>query len=481
MGALGLLLAALVVGCTSSPGPGAVMLVTFDTMRADRTSAYGYHRPTTPVLARLAAQGVRFDHAYAVMPTTDPSHASILTGLYPSEHGIRRNGETMRDPTVATLPGWFQDRGYVTSAVTARAHLDPRALGIRGFDSVDVPVAPKLTRKAPVVLRLVEQRLASMRGGNWFFWVHIWEPHGSYDPPAELRANFYDGPVSRSGRVPMRLRVPAATCGPEGIDDEVKRAVSGLYDGEIAAADRALARLIELAVKHAPTGTTPLVVVTADHGESMAEHDKTSGVAFGHGRSLHQETVRVPLVFWWDEHLAPAVVGTQVSLLDLAATVKALAGGDDAGFGSYDRSLAAHVRSGEEPEPRPVVIERRRFVSASEPELRRRQFAWIEGGEKLIATDKQPALGNLAAGSAPQDVDLKLFALSADPTEMADRAAGVGRARAQELAEALAGWRREVGRRSGEQIDNGKTVEKAPEPASDPRKLEELRSLGYID
>ncbi len=120
--------ALLAAGCSTPRLPHAILLITLDSTRADHLSSYGYARPTTPALDRLAATGVRFTRAASSMPSTDPAHATILTGLHPRTHGIRQNGERMARPGTETLATWARAAGYQTAAFTSRRYLRPSEL-----------------------------------------------------------------------------------------------------------------------------------------------------------------------------------------------------------------------------------------------------------------------------------------------------------------------------------------------------------------
>ena len=121
------------------PRPTVILLVTLDTTRTDHLSTYGYARPTSPALSRVAAEGVRVKQVITPMPVTDPAHTSILTGLEPRTHGIRMNGHTLADPSIPTLASWARGLGYHTAAFISRAHLVPSELRLQGFEHEEGP------------------------------------------------------------------------------------------------------------------------------------------------------------------------------------------------------------------------------------------------------------------------------------------------------------------------------------------------------
>jgi choline-sulfatase len=246
---------------TRPPQRPNILLITIDTLRADHLGCYGYGPAATPVLDSLAARGVRFTAAIAHTPLTAPSHASILTGLLPLGHGVRDNGAFVLPTSPATLAELLQGDGYRTAAFVSGFPLDRRFGFARGFETYDDHLLRgRDRRRAPYVERTAEAptRLASewIRGTSdpWFVWVHYFDPHAPYEPPADLAGRFASRP----------------------------------YDGEIAFVDRELGRLLEIAAGHS---RNTLVLVTSDHGESLGEHGEAT-----HGVFVYDSTLRVPWI-----------------------------------------------------------------------------------------------------------------------------------------------------------------------------------------
>jgi len=247
----------------AAAGHGAsVLLVTIDTLRADRVGAYGARTGATPHLDALAARGTVFEHALASVPLTLPSHASILSGLEPPHHGVRMNGRAVFPPDRPTVTTVLKDRGYATAAFVAAYVLDRRfGLG-RGFDHYDDQVerrregASVLESERPcTAVSAAAQSWLAAGQGPFFAWVHLYEPHAPYDPPSPYREQ-------QAGRP---------------------------YDGEVAAADACVGRL--LAAAEARAGRRLVVAVTADHGEALGEHGELT-----HGFFVYEGALRVPLV-----------------------------------------------------------------------------------------------------------------------------------------------------------------------------------------
>jgi len=250
-----------------SPKLGAdvpsILLVTFDTVRADRIGAYGYSSAITPTLDGLAARGILFETAVSATPTTLPSHASILTGTYPSAHGVHDNGVFALGNDAMLISEVFQRRGFRTAAFVGTYILDANfGLG-QGFETYRGPASTlefRMHEARRAAKEVVDDAVSWFehleRGERFFVWVHFYDPHR---PLAERDAH---------GR---KLESP--------------------YDTAISACDRELGRLLRFLGARGLTENL-LTVVTADHGESNGEHGESS-----HGIFVYQSTMRVPLIF----------------------------------------------------------------------------------------------------------------------------------------------------------------------------------------
>ncbi|MCE5246944.1 sulfatase-like hydrolase/transferase, partial [bacterium] len=193
-------------GCARSAPPARhLLLITLDTTRADRLGCYGRARAGTPWLDRLAADGVRCERAYSQVPMTLPSHVSILTGLYPTHHGVHTNGERTMNVTTPTLADLLGAQGFYTAAAIGGYPVAGQVATRRGFAAYDDELAdahnPRGTERiaASVVdaaLRLVDQRA----GKRLFLWVHIYDPHDPYEPPSPFKERYasdlYQGEIA---------------------------------------------------------------------------------------------------------------------------------------------------------------------------------------------------------------------------------------------------------------------------------------------
>jgi arylsulfatase A-like enzyme/Flp pilus assembly protein TadD len=267
----------------------SVLLVTIDTLRADALGAYGNRDARTPWIDRLAASGVRFDATHAHNVTTLPSHANILSGRYPFDHGVRDNISFRFPPGVETIATVLAAHGYRTGAFVSAFPLASRFGLRRGFEVYDDSFVGVHSRTAfrleerpgADTVALARRWLGARDGRPFFCWVHVYEPHYPYDPPEPFASRFRADP----------------------------------YHGEVAAADAALGPLLEPILAAGKAGRT-LVVLTADHGESLGEHGEAT-----HGIFAYEATLRVPLVLYEPRLFRPRVVSEPVRHVDLLPTI----------------------------------------------------------------------------------------------------------------------------------------------------------------
>ena len=270
-----------------------VVLVTVDTLRADRLGSYGHAAALTPTIDALAARGVRFTTAIAHVPLTGPSHASILTGLTPLGHGVRDNGGFALPAQVKTAAEDFRAAGYRTAAFVSGFPLDRRFGFDRGFDTYDDHLprgndrrrTPYVERFADATtdaaLRWLSAPAAGAAANPFFLWVHYYDPHAPYEPPGALAERFRTDP----------------------------------YDGEIAFVDAQLARLLG-AIEGKGSLAQTLVLVTADHGEALGEHGEGT-----HGLFIYDSTLRVPWILAGPGVAAGRVSATVARGIDVLPTL----------------------------------------------------------------------------------------------------------------------------------------------------------------
>ncbi|HTE90097.1 MAG TPA: sulfatase-like hydrolase/transferase [Terriglobales bacterium] len=269
-----------------------VFLVTIDTLRADHVRCYGYERIQTPALDSLATDGFRFTQAFTPSPITNSSHATILTGLLPSSHGVTDFAVPL-STTHPTLAELLKKKGYRTAAFVGAVILDSKSLAPgfdRGFDFYDnFPQHShsnvrwgRVERRGMDVVHRAQDWLAAHPAGPHFVWVHLYDPHDPYEPPAPYSLTYKDR----------------------------------LYDGEIAYADSALATFVAY-IKKQGWYENSLVIVVGDHGEGLGEHHEDT-----HGIFLYDSTTHVPLIVKLPGRTNSAkTVKQQVRTTDILPTV----------------------------------------------------------------------------------------------------------------------------------------------------------------
>ncbi len=286
-----LVLMLLAVGCAEKPEIERVVVVTWDTTGADRLGPYGYAGGTTPALDRFAGDSVVFDRAVSPVPTTLPSHATMFTGLYPQDHGVRYNLVFKLDDSAETLAEILSREGYTTAAFPSTEVLGRRFGLDQGFEHWD-----QLDIKAAEVNRFramaggtrpagdgVDAALEWMEGQGdqkVFVWLHFYDPHHPYRPPFPYSSQYVNHP----------------------------------YDGEIAYTDAQFGRFYD-ALREDPAWSKTLLVVAGDHGEGLQRHRET-----WHSYLVYETTQHVPLMIH-----APGIsarrVAEPVTLADLTPTV----------------------------------------------------------------------------------------------------------------------------------------------------------------
>lgn len=485
-------------------GPARIVLLSMDTVRADRVSGYA-DVDTTPAIARLAAEGARFRDFYAASNYTIPSHMSIFTGLDPVEHGVTRDVARL-SPEVPTLAELLRDAGYRTRAFHEGAYVDGRFGFARGFEVYRrYPRVEVVRRSLPSVLDWVRQR----GDEPWFLFLHTYAAHFPYggferyrrEHPerglpdaaglAALRRRFPGNRILRPAELrelPFELRrdctlynqlaethAELLPCGGWVLDAAMLAAPAGdadvaammrSYDERIRLVDAAVASL-RATLEALGQWEDTLVVVTSDHGEAFYEHGLPR-----HEYVPFQEVLRVPLVISWPRYFGAAggrVVEGLAWHLDLLPTLLSLAG-IDAPEGLRGLDLSPTLRGEGEIDPErsifPVILE-----PANKPQLPPRRVA-LHGVDKRIAP--HPA--------EPHDPGL-LFDLAADPGERRDLLAERA-ATATALDAAIQRYRDGLAPRPPVHQNTGRPLahDEPAKPAELPEALrEELRQLGYAD
>ena len=404
-----------------------VLLITIDTLRADRVGAYGSSRGLTPTIDGFAQTGVRFERTYAHVPLTLPSHATLMTASYPTRNGVRDNGTFHLGGSTPALAASLKAAGYRTGAFVGAFVLDARfGLG-RGFDLYDDRMIGG-TGDLDLVQRTADQVLAPASAwivrtppsaspdaphastppppasAPWFAWVHLYDPHEPYAAPEPFRSRYAAAP----------------------------------YDGEIAYADAALGQFVARLRAAAALDHT-LVVIASDHGESLGEHGERT-----HGLFAYDATLRVPLVVWAGGRIRPGVFDQTMRLVDVAPTMLDLLG--TAPMPHVDgRSL------------RPVIAGEQPFDDGG---------SYFEALNASFTRHWAPLTGILRSGTKLIDLpEPELYDLTADPGELRN----------------LYARQRERARDLERRLDTVTAGAAPPVPvAISPDAAGRLRSLGYL-
>ncbi len=276
--------------------PLNLLVVTFDTTRADRIGAYGYTAIETPTLDRLADEGVLFDQVMATAPLTLPAHCSIFTSRFPPEHGVRDNGGFFLSPDQPTLAAMLKRRGFATGAVVGAYVLDGKWGLNQGFDTyVDDFDLTKLSgfalgdvrRPGNEVVDRALPWLEKVKSRRFFAWLHFYDPHSPYEPPEPFKSRYRDHP----------------------------------YSGSIAFADSQLSRVVAFLEQNNLLNRT-VIAVMGDHGESLNQHNEGTHAFF-----IYESTIRVPFIVRAPfERLRGRRVVDPVRSVDLLPTVLDLLG-----------------------------------------------------------------------------------------------------------------------------------------------------------
>ncbi|NWG12768.1 MAG: sulfatase-like hydrolase/transferase [Acidobacteria bacterium] len=404
------------------PGPPNLVVITIDTLRADRLGCYGYRNIKTPRIDALASDGVLVENAYTPVPLTLPAHASLFTGTYPVFHGVRDfTGDTLSEER-ATLATMLRSAGYSTGAVVASAVLEARWGINQGFDfysdSFPSPTTqnwqPIAERRGDEVVRESLLWLERNSRAPFFLWVHLYDPHDPYTPPSPYDRQYATRP----------------------------------YDGEVAYSDENLGRIID-ALKARGLYDNSLIILLSDHGESLGEHGEKT-----HGFFVYDSTLRIPMIFKLPGTAGPRArrIAGPVRIIDVIPTALSILG------------LSGKVRT---PEVQGRNVHSALLGKASLSEVTSQaesmlpfyQFEW----SPLLSIRK----GRFKYIDAPVP---ELYDTAADPGEMRNLYADQ-KALALQFKAMLLG---EVARFSSRKADVG------PAQSMDPETFEKLLSLGYI-
>ncbi len=444
-----------------------ILLISLDTLRADHLGAWGYERPTSPILDELASSGVRFARTFSHSPKTAPSHMSVFTGGFPSDHGAHFeytsiDGTPIVYPArrdLSTLPELMQDAGYRTAAWTGGGQVSRNAGFARGFDRF----LENCSSINPSKMQPIRTWFRAHSTDPCFIFLHTYQIHDPYLPPPPYNTVFtdddYQGWVIGDRKVLSSVTdesdyfsIAARFWRKTGwkpdtsiIEPADRQHLIDLYDGGIRYTDDVLRGFFEDLYSDGLLENT-LVVVFSDHGEEFLEH---GGVLH---EMLYRETLHVPLIFFWPGHLpAGRVVEEQVPLMDLAPTLLELAGLPAPPI-TNARSLVPMIEEREPVGSRPV------FSEAPWVHWQAHHRSFRDVGHMLYDRDHG---------------DLELYDIEADPAELEELAS-----EASETMIALLHLRM-VDFLSEKVLATDGSLESAQELSED--EIEALRALGYVD
>jgi len=436
------LAALLLVACPKPPRQPHLLLLVVDCLRGDELSVAGYPRPTTPNIDALARAGTRFTRARSQASWTRPSLPSILTGLYPSEHGLLDLAEDEKaqsaalDESVVTLAERLKGAGYATAMVGEQHQLSPRFGLQQGFDLWQ----PRAGDGGNIQRQFLDWQAGLAPGKPFFAYLHYLELHWPYCPPKELRGSFDEGPSRLNICQDWRKLRDDMRSGNYVVTAADRQLMRARYDEEIVAVDRLIGALVaELERRDLYDDT--LILVTGDHGEEFGEHG-----GYFHGQSLHNELLHVPLVWKppasWQAPTDQVVDGL-VEQRNAAATFLDAAGVMELPRGTH--TLVPWIRGERRDAPN-------RYTVSEGVD----QIAIDEGRWKMI----------VAREGAQADDAFALYDLEKDPGEQRNLAEGK-RARLAAMRQLLAAWRKGLHLATPKQV----TI--------DPETHEGLGSLGY--
>lgn len=460
-----------------------VLLIVMDTTRLDALSCYGNPRATTPNLDRLAAQGLVFEQASVTAPWTLPSHASLFTGLYPSQHGAEVSYPRLAD-ALTSLPEVFARAGYQTVGFSNNPWIGLNTNFHQGFDLFEglwngadpwqrltlVRVLGSVPGLARGAATLGQAELTDRRVGWWldqvrsarapfFMFINYIDPHFPYNPPEPYRGRFLR-PENRETAARINARALKLIPPPMRVEPRVLAALRDLYEGEVATLDAAIGDLTADLRRRGLMDDTA-IVVTADHGENIGDHD-----LLFHQFSVHESLLHVPLVLHYPKELKPRRVSTPVSIADVYPTLLRLAGLSVPGKADLPgRDL---VDAPAAPDGERWILAEYKGPLASMAKYR------PEAGQTLDESYFKRDLRSIRAGGLKlvwaSDGRHELYDLAADPWEahnlIAERADAAGRLES-DLKQALAGLK---GAHGG--AGTG--------PELDENTRRELRALGYV-
>jgi len=415
----------------SGAGRRNFLIISIDALRADHLGCYGYHRPTSPVIDSLAAEGRRFPYVYTTQSSTWPALTSLMTSLQPSSSGVTWNGYMLKK-NVACLPEIMSEAGYATTAFLANMGRGTH----RGYDQRYIAGDGKITRH---YLR----QLTADRDKPFFHWIHYLATHDSYFPPKPYRDLFgkVADPLIGKHRRLTEITQSGRPPSPEQLQDILR-----LYDGEIRAVDDLIRQILD-GLRKLGLDSRTVIIFTADHGEELFDRQNYSF----HSGTVDVGTLRIPLIIRADEVGKGTVDETPSSIIDIAPTILEMAGlKAPAEFQGQSLLLPPEKRRGE-----------------SLSETWEAIFSIVDSAHRYNHNPKNIRPRTEAGGYLFTIGSEELFDIKADPLEK-QNIAGRNREAAERYRARLLQWKELVVTAPVEKQEIDKQTE------------EELKALGYV-
>lgn len=289
-----------------------VILISIDTLRQDHVGVYGYERKTTPVLDKVASEGVVFKNSYSTAPWTLPSHMSMFTGLPPSVHKVDTDNRILGD-NIKLFTEVLSENGYRTGGFFSALYLKPVYGFSRGFEEYSDQIKKHSDEITDKGITWIETN----KDNKFFIFLHYFDVHWPYRPPVDIATKFGVDVLIKKWFKFGKLSYLRNFSDPNiKMNKAVKKKIVNLYDGEIYRVDRSIGRFIEYLKKEGIYDKT-IVIITSDHGEEFKEHD-----SFGHFHQLYSELINVPLIIRFpDKFPKNRYINSPVSSIDIASTI----------------------------------------------------------------------------------------------------------------------------------------------------------------
>ena len=435
-----------------------VILISIDTLRADHLGCYGYERETSPHIDALASDGVTFLNTYASSPWTLPSHISLLTSLHGVNHQVAYEDDVM-DSSIPTLADIMRVNQFYCAALTGGGFVSAKYGFSKGFNSYSDEGGVLRQDSAEHLFHASMRWLEREKDKSFFLFLHTFQPHSPYACPYPYKSMF----LEENARW-RHLDLMSYLGGMPGIykelTEEDRRNVIGLYDGEIRYTDEKLIGPLIATLKDAGLYDRTMIVFTSDHGEEFFEHH-----GWGHGHSLYDESLKVPLIIKFPEsRFKGRRITDIVSLVDIFPTVLTQTGIDFSGLVIDGRSLLPLIEGNEKGDRVFVADVAANVLTSRIPQ----KIAMNRGKEKLILNKKlSPEALEFFTPPPPLLSPVELYDLEKDPGEhknIADERARLANQIIQRIDEIIAAARKR----------------KTKKLAIDEELKEQLRALGYI-